>query len=271
VKSLSVDEITTALASARGALLAELLERYANDPRSGVRNACVVARRRDESVRAERRRISALYQLERTLHAQGHAVVAGIDEVGRGALAGPLTAAAVVLPPSPRIAGLDDSKRLVPAHREEVAERVRETAVAWSIAHVSPAEIDSLGMTAALRRAFTLAIEGLSLRVDHVILDGLPMGVTASETAVVQGDSKVAAVAAASVIAKVARDALMVTLAPTHAEYAFEVNKGYGTSEHLQVLARVGPCVQHRRSFAPCAQTLTLFDPDLPESAVSSG
>jgi len=271
VKPLSVDEITTALASARGALLAELLERYENDPRSGVRGACAVARRRDESIRAERRRLAALYQLERALHAQGHAVIAGLDEVGRGALAGPLTAAAVILPPSPRIAGLDDSKRLKPAHREEVAERVRTTAIAWSVAHVSPAEIDAIGMTAALRRAFTLAVEGLSLEVDHVILDGLPMGVTASETAVVQGDSKVASVAAASVVAKVARDALMVALAPIHAEYAFEVNKGYGTTEHLDVLARVGPCVQHRRSFAPCAHEMTLFGPDVFEDPVSSG
>lgn len=256
----TVDEIRVALAEAQGTALERLIRRYARDERSGVRTAAASARRRLLAERAEDDRLSRLYAMEAELHEQGHAVIAGVDEVGRGALAGPLTAAAVVLPLSPRIEGLDDSKRLTPERREVVAAQVKQVALAWSITHVPPADIDGLGMTAALRRAVLGALHGLDLTADRVVLDGLPLGVSSVETAVVKGDSRVAAIAAASVIAKVARDELMRSLAPEHPAYGFDINKGYGTTEHIAAISRLGPCPHHRRSFAPCAENLTLFD-----------
>ena len=256
---LSVAQIRALLASSSGRTLAKLMERLADDDRSGVQTLLETARSRARAERRESVRTARLYALEQQLRESGYTLVAGVDEVGRGALAGPLTAGAVVLAPSPRIEGLDDSKRLTPARREAMAELIRQCAVAVSVAHVSAGELDSLGMTAALRRVMGLAIDGLGMHVDHVVLDGLPLHVTASETAVVKGDGSVAAIAAASIVAKVARDALMRSLAAEHPEYRFEINKGYGTSEHLAAIARVGLCAVHRRSFSPGGGTPSLF------------
>ena len=204
-------------------------------------------------------RLARLYALERQLRSQGYLVVAGVDEVGRGAIAGPLTAGACVLPATPRITGVDDSKRLTPSKRRSIALSIKEIALCWSVAHVPPEEIDSLGISAALRRAMGRALAGLELEPDHVVVDGLPVGVARLETAVVKGDSKVAAIAAASVLAKVERDDLMTELARAHPGYGFEINKGYGTSEHLEAVARFGLSPAHRRSFSPGGGTQALF------------
>jgi ribonuclease HII len=257
--ALSIAEVRALLAEARGRKLTAALERFADDDRAGVQALLEMTRAHIAAEKRERARTRRLYALECELRAQGCVLVAGVDEVGRGALAGPLTAAAVVLPDSPLIEGLDDSKRLTPQRREELARVIRSAAIAIGVAHVSSGEIDSLGMTAALRRAMGLAIDGLGLRVDHVVLDGLPMHVVERETAVVKGDSKVAAIAAASIVAKVTRDALMRSLAAEHPEYGFEINKGYGTSEHFAAIGRVGLSAIHRRSFAIGGGTSSLF------------
>ncbi|MDZ4063845.1 MAG: ribonuclease HII [Coriobacteriia bacterium] len=210
------------------------------------------ALRRLERDRCECDRLHALFHLQRTLLEQGFACVAGIDEVGRGALAGPVTAAAVVLPLDIAIPGLDDSKRLTPARREELAAAIVDVSVTYRVSHVSPAEIDLLGIAGATRRAMSLSLAGLDPSPDHVVVDGLRMNIAPDETAIVKGDSLVASVAAASILAKVARDALMRSLADQYPVYCFEVNKGYGTSEHMSAIAEHGPCSLHRRSFAPC-------------------
>ena len=255
----TVSEIRALLADAHGATLAHLLERLADDERSGVHAVCSAAAAREDAARREAQRTRKLYALQRTLAEQGFAVVAGVDEVGRGALAGPLTVGAVVLPLSPRIEGLDDSKRLSPARREELAAAVHERAICVSIAHVDAEKIDDLGVTAALKRAITLALAGLTCVPDHVLLDGLPLRIVDHETAVVKGDSKVAAIAAASIVAKVARDALMREMAPSFPEYGFDGNKGYGSADHLEAIARFGPSVVHRRSFGAGGGTIRLF------------
>lgn len=256
---LPIPEIRALLGKSHGTTLAGLLARFADDDRAGVQAAVTAAAARARAEKRERARTAKLYALEQQLRAQGCLIVAGVDEVGRGALAGPLTAAAVVLAPTPRIEGLDDSKRIQPARREELAAIVRSKAVAVSVAHVSAGEVDSLGMTAALRRVMGLAIDGLDLTVDHVVLDGLPMRVVENETAVVKGDGSVAAIAAASIVAKVARDALMRSLAAEHPAYLFDINKGYGTSDHLAAIAREGLSPVHRRSFSIGGGTATLF------------
>jgi len=258
-QGLSVAQIRELLAAARHRQLADLLARFDDDTRAGVQSALGAARARAAAAVRESARTKRLYALEAELRERGYSLVAGVDEVGRGALAGPMTAAAVVLRDSPLVEGLDDSKRLSPARREVLAALVHRKALAVGVAHVSPGEIDALGMTSALRRVMGRAIDQLGLHVDHVVLDGLPLNVVDNETAVVKGDQKVAAIAAASIVAKVARDALMRSLAHEYPAYGFELNKGYGTSEHFSAIERDGLSPVHRRSFAIGGGTGSLF------------
>lgn len=257
----TVSAVRSALADASvdPARLKRLLDSLAGDDRSGVRDACAAARARSLASQRETARTQTLYSLEGELHARGLAHVAGVDEVGRGALAGPLTAGAVILRGTPRIEGLDDSKRLSPQRREELALVIREQAVCFGIGHASAQEIDALGVTAALKLAITRALGLLSFPPDHVVIDGLPLRLVVNETAVIKGDSKVAAIAAASIIAKVERDAIMRALAVHHPEFGFDINKGYGTGDHLAAIARCGPSAIHRRSFSLGGGTLSMF------------
>lgn len=259
---LSVTEVRAAFVSAGPRQRRALIVEYVEDPRSQVQQIRRSAVAKCAAEDAERKRLRRLYALEKDLRRQGFAVVAGVDEVGRGALAGPLTSAAVVLPDRPRIDGLDDSKKLTPRRRADVASRVFDVAVCASIAHVTPEEIDAMGMGPALRLAMSRALAGLALSPDHVVIDGLPVGVAPGETAVVGGDAKVAAIAAASVIAKVTRDSLMVELEESVPGFGFAENKGYSTADHLSAIDLLGPSRVHRRSFAPCGGTLRLFDVD---------
>lgn len=253
MEAMSVAICRQMLLSARSDELPSLINRFQDDTRAGVASAVVAARRRLDRDRAELNRLRGLFQLQRTLLEQGYVCVAGIDEVGRGALAGPVTAAAVVLPLDAQIPGLDDSKRLAPSRREQLAEIISALATTAHVAHVSSAEIDLLGIAGATRRAMCLAVSGLDPAPDHVVVDGLPVNIAPHETAVVKGDSLVASVAAASIIAKVARDALMRSIADQYPAYGFAVNKGYGTSDHIAAITENGPCTLHRRSFAPCS------------------
>lgn len=257
--SRPIAEITALLAVTRGAALRRLSAELADDDRAGVRSALTAALNRDRAHTREQARLKRIYQLEADLRRDGRMVVAGVDEVGRGALAGPLTAAACVLPPSPRIEGLNDSKQLSPARREELAEQIREVAICWTVSHATAGEVDALGLTAALRRVGGRALAGLDPAPDHVIVDGYRQGLHVHETAVIKGDSKVAAVAAASILAKVTRDALMRQMAEVYPDFLFEVNKGYGTPDHLAAISRCGLCAEHRRTFAIGGGTERLF------------
>ncbi|MHB8915056.1 MAG: ribonuclease HII [Thiobacillus sp.] len=176
----------------------------------------------------------------------------GVDEAGRGPLAGPVVAAAVMLNPKRRIQGLRDSKKLTPAAREGLAIEIREYALAWCVAEASVAEIDQINILHATMLAMQRAVAGLSLPPDDVWVDGnrCPNWSWRSR-AVIQGDDKVAAIAAASILAKTARDDLMRRLHDDYPAYGFAQHKGYGTAEHLAALKSHGPCLHHRREFAP--------------------
>jgi ribonuclease HII len=183
------------------------------------------------------------------------AVIAGVDEAGRGPLAGPVYAAAVVLDPARPIRGLADSKQLTPARREMLAERIRERALAWHVAWADVEEIDSLNILGATLLAMRRAVLGLAVRPELVLVDGNctpPLNdCCARAEAVVDGDSLVKAISAASILAKCARDALMGSLAAAYPGYQLEVHKGYATPEHLQALRLLGPSPVHRNSFEP--------------------
>ena len=192
------------------------------------------------------------FQLERDLIARGFARVAGVDEVGSGPLAGPVTAAAVVLDPGRIPRGINDSKRLSGARRRDLAARIRAVAEV-SLAHASVAEIDRLNILQAAHLAMSRALTGLDRCPDHALIDGnrVPVGLAMPATCVVRGDSRALSIAAASIVAKVARDAIMVDLAQHFPGYGWETNAGYATLAHRVALKKHGATPHHRRSFKP--------------------
>ena len=182
-------------------------------------------------------------------------LVAGIDEVGRGCLAGPVYAAAVILPAGHGLIGLRDSKKLSARQREHLAPQIQSVALAWAIGTASVVEIDSINILQATFLAMRRAVEALPRRPQECWVDGNQMpDLGLPVRAIVGGDGSIECIMAASIIAKVARDGEMERLALSHPQFGFARNKGYGTPEHLRALKEEGPCSVHRKSFAPCAQ-----------------
>jgi ribonuclease HII len=194
---------------------------------------------------------------ERRLLRRGFVRVAGLDEAGRGAWAGPLAAGAVILPPPlpslrKGLAGVRDSKLMTPLQRKAAAERIRSIALAWSVGSASAEEVDALGPLQATRLAMLRAIQELSADPDHLLIDYLVLpGSPLPQTAVIHGDLICLSIAAASVLAKTWRDEQMVALEQIYQGYGFARHKGYGTRQHFDALLRLGACPEHRRSYAP--------------------
>jgi len=183
-------------------------------------------------------------------------LVAGIDEAGRGPLAGPVVAAAVILDPSRPIAGLRDSKLLSARQRDRLAIEIRANALAWSVGEAAVAEIDTLNILQATMLAMRRAFEGLAISPGEAWIDGNRCpDLACAMRAIVKGDRDIAVISAASILAKTVRDAMLDELDGRYPAYGFAHNRGYGTPEHLAALARHGPCPAHRRTFAPVAQT----------------
>lgn len=187
-----------------------------------------------------------------------HVFVAGVDEAGRGPLAGPVFAAAVILDPTRPIAELKDSKKLSPTRREQLAELIKSQALAWCIASANTEEIDSLNILQATMLAMTRAVMGLPQQADLLLIDGnrVPEGLPCAARAVVKGDDLLAVISAASILAKTARDAACMQMHEAYPNYAFDQHKGYGTKLHLERLIEYGPCPEHRQSFAPVKRLL---------------
>ena len=195
-----------------------------------------------------------LWQYEREALEWGHTLICGCDEAGAGPLAGPVYAAAVILPLGAEIDGLNDSKKLTEKRREALLPVIQERALAWAVAWVDAAEIDATDILSARVRAMQLAIDKLSVRPDFALVDGnrdrgRSAAITLEHRCIVKGDSLSASVAAASVLAKVSRDRFMVEMAERYPEYRFDRHKGYGTALHYQLLRTYGPSPIHRRTF----------------------
>ncbi len=184
--------------------------------------------------------------------------LAGVDEAGRGPLAGPVYAAAVILDPARSIAGLNDSKKLSPARRERLAVQIRARALAWAVASATVEEIDRLNILQATLLAMQRACAGPQLPPQRILVDGnrLPPGLPCPARTLVGGDALEPAISAASILAKTARDACCLALHAQYPQYGFDQHKGYGTALHLARLAEFGPCPVHRRSFAPVRRLL---------------
>lgn len=227
------------------------------DSRRGARELAKRARRRAEAIDAERTRMHGLFALRRTLAASGHHAVAGVDEVGVGPLAGPVVAAAVILPQEVTLSGLDDSKKLRRDAREKLAVAIHEQAVAIGMGCVSPERIDEVNIYHAALEAMRIALTKLEPAPDYCLVDARTIPrTTIPQRAIIHGDAIDGSIAAASIVAKVYRDALMGELDARHPGYGFGRHMGYGTAFHLEALERLGPCPAHRRSFAPVAACL---------------
>jgi ribonuclease HII len=233
------------------------------DSRAGARAILAsVAKRRFEN-RSEGQRLRKMLRFETLLWDKGQDVVAGVDEAGMSPLAGPVAAAAVILKPGTRITGIDDSKKLDAAMREALAEEIKEKSAAWSVAFVEVEEIDTINIYWAGLLAMRRAIEGLKLAPQHLLIDAKRLKeVAIPQQAIIKGDAKSASIAAASILAKVSRDALMRTLDERHPGYGFADHKGYPVRAHYAALSRLGACAAHRRSFGPVREVLGL--PPLP-------
>ena len=191
-----------------------------------------------------------LWEIERELHAEGIGLICGVDEAGRGPLAGPVCAAAVILPPETELPGLNDSKKLSEKRREQLFPEIQRIALAWSVAFASVEEIEERNILGATMLAMNRAIAGLSLTPDLALIDGnRNKEIEVPSRCVVHGDARCASIAAASILAKVSRDHLMLELAREYPQYGFEKHKGYGTRAHYAALREYGPCPAHRPSF----------------------
>jgi ribonuclease HII len=239
----------------RAGSLSRLARALEGDSREGARALSERCARRADAIRSEARRLRALFALRRRLFARGVRLVAGVDEVGMGPLAGPVVAAAVILPERVDLPGLDDSKRLDSAARERLDLAIRAQAVGVCVAEASHEEIDALNIYRAGLLAMARAVAGLRPPPECVLVDGRTIpDLAVEQRAIAGGDARDGTIAAASVVAKVYRDALMRRLASRFPGYGLERHKGYATAEHLAALRRLGPSRIHRRSTAPVAE-----------------
>lgn len=207
---------------------------------------------------------------EMSLWQAGYVRIAGLDEAGRGAWAGPVVAAAVILPPDTavagRLAGVADSKQLLAAQRERLYAAIVREALAWAVGAASAQEIDGEGIAAATRHAMQLAIANLPQPPDFLLIDYVRLaGLATPQRSLPHGDGKVLSIAAASIVAKVTRDRLMVDMARRHPGYGFQQHKGYGTADHQAALRQLGPCAEHRMTFQPVrGAQMALFSAEPP-------
>lgn len=196
---------------------------------------------------------------EEDIWGKGYNFIGGVDEVGRGPLAGPVVAACVILPKDFYLPGLTDSKKLSKEKRDEYNQIIREKAISYGIGMATTEEIDQINIYESTKLAMERAIRKLQEQPDYLLLDAMKLTINIPQTSLIKGDSKSISIAASSVIAKVTRDTYMEELANVYPEYGFNSNMGYGTKEHLQALSKYGITKEHRRTFAPVQQTMTLF------------
>lgn len=235
-----------------------LRSRLKDDARAGAQRLLAKFEKALRRGEKEKSRIESLRRYEREAWEKGFRRVAGVDEAGRGPLAGPVVAAAVILPPEAALEGVDDSKKLSPEKREELIGKIREKALAVGVGQASVAEIDELNIYHAARLAMERAIAALPEKPDYLLTDAMPLPALGAipQKPLVHGDALSLSIAAASIVAKVTRDRMMGDLHRQYPAYGFEGHKGYGTEVHLKALESLGPCPEHRLSFGPVMETL---------------
>ncbi len=244
----SIAEIKREFMQAGDTQLPSLFAEYADDGRSGVASLIAQYQKKIEKLEAERRRLDAMRSYEREYAHLG--LVCGIDEAGRGPLAGPVVAGAVILPADCEILYLNDSKQLSEKRRELLFDEIKEKAVAWGIGMASPARIDEINILQATYEAMRQAVGGLDPAPQVLLNDAVRIpGIALPQVPIIKGDAKSLSIAAASVLAKVTRDRLMREYDKVMPEYGFAAHKGYGSAAHIEALKKYGPSPIHRKSF----------------------
>lgn len=248
-KTATVKEIQQYLNQRHYQLSDTAIRLLETDGRRQVQKLGAKCRREIERIEAEKKRLSLLRVYETKLALEGFSKIAGIDEAGRGPLAGPVVAAAVILPENLFLDGLQDSKRLTASDRERLAGEIKACCISWGIGVASPAEIDSINILQATKLAMKRAVAALSVVPDHLLIDAVQLGSKIPETPVIKGDARSASIAAASVVAKVTRDYIMLKLDKKYPQYGFARHKGYPTRDHYTALQKYGPSPVHRLTF----------------------
>jgi len=250
ISRMKVNQISTLLAS--GNVSAEILASLRLDPRIAVTRLIEKYFRQQVVVEKEKARLEQLYEYEKSYYQQGYHKVAGIDEAGRGPLAGPVVVAAVILPVNYFFPGLNDSKKLTAKQRENLFHEITENALAISCVEVSVETIDTINIYQATISGMYQSLKELALAPEAVLIDAVPLKeLTIPNESLIKGDQRSASIAAASIIAKVTRDRRMDELEGVYPHYGFSQHKGYGTKEHLAAIEKYGPCPAHRKTFSP--------------------
>ena len=254
----SIKEIEAHLFSNDSILTEEILQQLRADTRKGVIKLLEKYDRQLERLETEKVQFMEKLKFENELKNKGIQLIAGIDEVGRGPLAGPVVASAVILSDDFDLPGLTDSKKLSKLQRERFYDEISAKAVAVSVCYLSAAEIDRLNIYQATKQAMVHAVKTLPIQPEHLLVDAMGLPLTIEQTSLIKGDLKSASIAAASIIAKVERDRYMENLAAKYPQYGFERNMGYPTKEHLEAIDRYGITKEHRMSFSPIKELQTL-------------
>lgn len=245
---ITIAEIKAEFAAAAPGGYSVLYEKYAGDERSGVRKLLEQYRKKEEVLETEKARIESMKVYEGKYEHLGY--ICGIDEVGRGPLAGPVVAGAVILPKDSKILWLNDSKKLSAKKREELYDVIMEEAVAVSLGMASPARIDEINILQATYEAMRQAVAGLKVTPQVLLNDAVTIpGITIPQVPIIKGDAKSVSIAAASIVAKVTRDRMMAEYDKVMPEYGFAANKGYGAAVHIEAIRKYGPSPIHRASF----------------------
>ncbi len=227
------------------------LSPFLQDERIGVKKLVEKARKRIEKVYQLQEKMREMQIFENEARQKGFRYVAGVDEVGRGPLAGPVVAAAVILPEDFDVLGINDSKQLSETKREILFDEIKKKAITYHVGIVSHSIIDEVNIYEATKIAMNKAIDGLLPSPDFTLIDAMPLKRSSTEQSIIKGDSKSISIAAASILAKVTRDHLMKEYDKKYPGYDFAHNMGYGTKNHLEGLSNIGPCPIHRKTFAP--------------------
>ena len=200
----------------------------------------------------ELERLLNLKKEEKALYEKGIVSICGIDEAGRGPLAGPVVVACSLMPKDSMIEGVNDSKKIAEKKRERIYEEIIKEAIAYGVGIINQEEIDRINILNATKKAMIEAVNNLNVRPEHLLIDAVKLDIDIPQTSIIKGDAKSESIAAASIIAKVTRDRMMVELGKLHPEYDFKHNKGYGTKKHIEAIRKYGIIKEHRKTFAPC-------------------
>ncbi|GGB56740.1 ribonuclease HII [Fictibacillus barbaricus] len=259
---LSIKEWEQKLKNSARSEVPSLLKILKEDQRTGAKKLFESYTKRLAEADAERKRIEAMHTFEKVCFQKGKKYIAGVDEVGRGPLAGPVVAAAVILPEDYMLSGINDSKKLSEKKREFLYDEIVKDAISYSVYLVQPEKIDEINIYQASKLAMTEAVCQLDVQPDQLLIDAMEVPLAIDQEKIIKGDEKSISIAAASIIAKVTRDRYMKKMDEVYPAYGFKSNMGYGTKEHLEALNKFGPTTIHRKSFSPVGERIQITGSD---------